>query len=240
MTASFDDPRLPPRFWAKATPEPNSGCWLWHGSSDGFGYGRSNIGCRTLSTHRMSYELLVGLIPPGLHLDHLCRTPACMNPAHLEPVTCRENLMRGATLAAANAAKITCAAGHPLPPRRTRPDEPYRCCRICATEAAEQRRVRLQAAGLCKHCGSAAAAPGRLHCPMCLEKARVATKLAKCAKRGGPPRRQRPDLETHCTKGHRYDESNPATMRNGTRKCRACARARTQAWRDQRRAEAPP
>ncbi|MBV5269024.1 MAG: HNH endonuclease, partial [Afipia sp.] len=73
-------------------PEPNTGCWLCHSANNQRGYGRLNIGGGKLVTaHRYSYELSVGPIPHGLELDHLCRQPCCVNPAHLEPVTPFEN-----------------------------------------------------------------------------------------------------------------------------------------------------
>ncbi len=78
-------------------PEPNTGCWLWIGSTNTRGYGRIYVNGKTRPAHRLCYELLRGSIPPGLHLDHLCRVPCCVNPAHLEPVTCAENIRRGQT-----------------------------------------------------------------------------------------------------------------------------------------------
>ena len=89
------------RFDAKWTPEPNTGCWLWTGATTPGGYGRLTVGSqidgtrRQVRAHRRSYERLVGPIPDGLDLDHLCRTPGCVNPEHLEPVTRRENIRRG-------------------------------------------------------------------------------------------------------------------------------------------------
>lgn len=76
-------------------PEPNSGCWLWTGAVDENGYPRIAIDGRNGRAHRVSYETHVGPIPDGLHLDHLCRMPCCINPAHLEPVTVAENVLRG-------------------------------------------------------------------------------------------------------------------------------------------------
>lgn len=73
----------------------DNGCWLWRHPSEN-GYGRIRVNRKTMWAHRIGYELLVGPIPPELELDHLCRVPACVNPAHLEPVTHRENLRRGA------------------------------------------------------------------------------------------------------------------------------------------------
>jgi hypothetical protein len=64
--------------------------------------------------HRVVYEALVKPIPVGLVLDHLCRVRHCVNPAHLEPVTQRENVLRGETAPAANKAKTHCVRGHPF------------------------------------------------------------------------------------------------------------------------------
>jgi hypothetical protein len=83
------------RFEEKYEPEPTTGCWIWNGSQDSRGYGRMKIRSYTLQlAHRVAYELFVGPISTGMELDHLCRTPACVNPLHLEPVTHRENCIR--------------------------------------------------------------------------------------------------------------------------------------------------
>jgi hypothetical protein len=78
------------------------GCWTWKGSLDKHGYGvffekNANTGSKMkgYAAHRLVYEMLVGPIPKGLVIDHLCRNPSCVNPSHLEPVTQGENVRRG-------------------------------------------------------------------------------------------------------------------------------------------------
>lgn len=66
---------------------------------------------RLLYAHRASYEMFVGPIPEGLHLDHLCRVTLCVRPGHLEPVTLRENTLRGRA-GDYQRAKTHCPSGH--------------------------------------------------------------------------------------------------------------------------------
>jgi hypothetical protein len=75
--------------------DAGSGCWVWQGALSS-GYGSMRADGRTRPAHRVFYERHLGAIPKGLDLDHLCRNKACVNPAHLEPVTRRENVWRGA------------------------------------------------------------------------------------------------------------------------------------------------
>jgi hypothetical protein len=88
----------------------DAGCWIWTAAKDPTGYGRIWHTGTMKYAHRVAYELLVGPILPGLDLDHLCRVRACVNPLHLEPVTHRENLMRGDTLARAHHEGRFCGA----------------------------------------------------------------------------------------------------------------------------------
>ncbi len=127
------------RFWQKVNRGDGDGCWLWTASLHQ-GYGHFALSRSVTRAHRIAYELLMGPIPEGLQLDHLCRNRACVNPAHLEPVTLQENLRRGrgtgpATEAAAQKkrAKQTCQRGHEFTPENTRLIEGgYRRCRTCA------------------------------------------------------------------------------------------------------------
>lgn len=77
-----------------------TGCWFWVGTRNHKGYGRSKLAGIRTTAHRAAYTILVGPIPAGLQIDHLCRTHACVNPAHLEVVTPRENFLRGCSLPA--------------------------------------------------------------------------------------------------------------------------------------------
>lgn len=66
-------------------------CWLWTGSLTYDGYGIFRDNNRRTGAHRFAHEYHVGPIPEGLHIDHLCCVRNCVNPAHLEPVTPKEN-----------------------------------------------------------------------------------------------------------------------------------------------------
>lgn len=112
-------------------------CWEWQGSRDRDGYGRVN----KKLVHRIAYEYFVGPIPDGLELDHLCRLRHCWNPAHLEPVTHRVNMMRGRGVGSENAAKTHCVNGHEYTPENTYVgSNGWRQCRTCNRE--RQRRPR--------------------------------------------------------------------------------------------------
>ena len=120
-------------------------CWPWRGAPDGRGYGEIMIRRKRYKAHRAVYELLVGPIPRGLTLDHLCRNPMCVNPAHLEPVTVAENVMRGMGACAVNSRKTHCKRGHPFTPENTMlSPRGYRACRECdrAKSRAWQRSRR--------------------------------------------------------------------------------------------------
>lgn len=111
-------------------PEPNTGCWFWLGAIAS-GYGHVRYQGRDQGAHRVFYELLRGPIPEGLTIDHLCRQPSCVNPDHLEPVTMRENVIRGTGPSAANARKTHCRNGHELNADNMFMRRGTRQCRMC-------------------------------------------------------------------------------------------------------------
>lgn len=128
------------------------GCWLWQGAkTEGYGRVQLRKGTPIGLTHRAAYELFVGPVPAGLHLDHLCRQRACLRPDHLEPVTTRVNTLRGVGLSAINAQKTECKRGHSFTPENTRLHAGRRYCRACAAmhnaaRTPEQRRASRKAA----------------------------------------------------------------------------------------------
>lgn len=133
------------RFWERI--EKTDGCWFWRGNISVWGYGIWQPGRgRSLRAHRVAYEAVVGPIPAGLVLDHLCRVKDCVNPAHLEPVTDRVNTLRGVGPSAINAAKTECKHGHPFTPENTRIDHKgKRVCRICDRAKWERSNAKRKA-----------------------------------------------------------------------------------------------
>lgn len=123
-------------------------CWLWTGGLTHDGYGRFYRGLidgvnRFTIASRFAYEALVGPIPDGLQVDHLCRVRRCVNPAHLRLLTGRENKLAGDTINARNAAKTHCPKNHPYDAVNTylTPDG-RRDCRTCRSEAGRRSRAR--------------------------------------------------------------------------------------------------
>lgn len=103
------------RFWAKVIRRSDYECWEWDGGHDTSGYARFHVSPdrRREGAHRFAYELLRGVIPEGMELDHLCRNKGCVNPYHLEPVTRSVNVLRGIQ-ASPRTHKQACPRGHAL------------------------------------------------------------------------------------------------------------------------------
>lgn len=107
-------------------------CWLWTGATNGR-YGQVRIGGRLHRAHRAMLMVTVGPIRRDRDVDHLCSVRLCVNPAHLEVVTRRENLLRGDTLSGVNSRKTHCDNGHEFTPENTYvyPSKNKRRCRTC-------------------------------------------------------------------------------------------------------------
>lgn len=148
----FGDPRLPERFWAKV--RDTGDCWVWT-AAEHLGYGRFNLNGEIENAHRLAYRVLVSSEIDGLHVDHQCHNLAasrgeceggecvhrrCVNPAHLEAVQHKVNILRGMSPAARHARKMQCPAGHPY----DRASGGGRYCSTCAAEANRRSRARRQ------------------------------------------------------------------------------------------------
>lgn len=120
-------------FWSRV--DKTDGCWLWQGATS-HGYGVMWNGERVIRAHRFAYVSMVGAVPDGLVLDHLCRDRRCVRPDHLEPVTLKENLRRGVgadVTRQRHQSQTHCKYGHEFTPENTyvRPGTIHRVCLIC-------------------------------------------------------------------------------------------------------------
>ncbi len=145
------------RFWARVDRHGPSGCWLWFGGTVPNGYGTVVVGKRrSKAAHRYAYELLVGAVPDGMVLDHTCHNAdetcmegddcqhrRCVNPAHLEPVTQKENMWRGRSPGSALRWQTECHRGHDLTdPSNWKADKNHPTWRICKKCQSIHRRDR--------------------------------------------------------------------------------------------------
>lgn len=135
--------------------KPVDDCWHWTGPVIWSGYGLAGIpGQRGkhAGAHRVVWTLLNGGIPDGFHVDHTCHDPGtcklgtdcphrrCVNPAHLEAVPARDNVLRSSGPAAVNAGKTHCIHGHEFTTANTIVKHGHRSCRTCSI--LDQRRRR--------------------------------------------------------------------------------------------------
>jgi len=126
--------RLDIELRCKQSPD---GCWLWTAATyKKTGYSQFKKSGKVFLGHRVSYEVFVGPIPVGLCIDHLCRVRHCVNPAHLEPVTGKENLRRGLL----GVLLTHCPQGHAYDEKNTYHGKKGRQCRSCAREAGRRKR----------------------------------------------------------------------------------------------------
>ena len=139
------------RIWSKV--QVTDGCWEWLGSHQAGGYAQCGIGSQRAGTrsmgvvHRAVYQMVVGPIPSGLSLDHLCRNRGCVNPFHLEPIPIKVNILRGNGWGGRHKRKTHCPAGHPytgsnLYTLYTGSRDGHRFCRTCDREKHRRQRER--------------------------------------------------------------------------------------------------
>lgn len=106
-------------------------CWLWRGATCQ-GYAMTTVQGKHWYVHRLVYAVMVGPIPDGYVIDHLCRKRNCANPQHLEAVTHEENVRRGS-----RGAMTECSKGHAYTEENTyfykrgKSPEWHRKCRVC-------------------------------------------------------------------------------------------------------------
>ena len=119
-----------------------SGCWIWTGALTPTGYPQICDGRRVIRAHRWAFERFVGPIPEGLVIDHKCRVRNCVNPDHLEPVTNRENVVRGNS---ARPVRAECNKGHEFTEQNTyiNPKGRRECrkCRHAATVRYKEKTI---------------------------------------------------------------------------------------------------
>lgn len=143
------------RFWMRVWQ--GDGCWLWTGARTNGGYGTLRVDGATARVHRFAYAFLVGPIPEGAEVDHLCHGQdescpggrdcshrLCVNPDHLEPVSHRENVVRGLNFSGVNARKTHCPQGHPYDAENTYVcgGGRHRMCRACLADREAARKAR--------------------------------------------------------------------------------------------------
>lgn len=147
-TGSQSSPRLVERFNSKV--RITSTCHEWTGYCDPNGYGRFRTQGVVTYAHRFAYELHNGPVPDGLHVDHLCRNRKCVNPAHLQAVTVRENVMRPNS----NAAPARRARGEVVTSTKgiSRPRPLQATCRQGHPMCGENLYVRPSGKRVCREC----------------------------------------------------------------------------------------
>jgi hypothetical protein len=133
------------RFEARIDRDESTGCWVWKGTLNRTGYGLLSVDAKYVLVHRWGYEQFVKPIPDGMTLDHLCRNRACVNPAHLDVVTNRTNVLRGMSPSAVIHRQGVCKHGHEMtsdnvyvPPKNPR----HRQCRTCRKRISREAYAR--------------------------------------------------------------------------------------------------
>lgn len=135
-------------FWERVLKGREDECWPWLGGLTGPGYGLATVNRKLVLAHRHAYETVVGPIPEGLTIDHLCQNKPCINTAHMEVVTRGENARRGEKNRKVRssgrwmASRTHCKNGHEFTSENVRIEGNTRRCLPCARERSRQFRAR--------------------------------------------------------------------------------------------------
>ncbi len=146
--------KLPTYLRDRVVIDPVTGCWVWARGRSSKGYGYATVGGKSMAVHRLSWRTVVGPIPDGYWVDHICRNRPCCNPNHLRLVTPKQNaLENNSGHGAVNAAKTHCVNGHEftpentiIKPRSTKKENMRRCCYECQRIASMMNKRRKRAA----------------------------------------------------------------------------------------------
>lgn len=225
MANMFNDPRLPARFWGKVG-EVAGGCWEWQAYRTPLGYGRFNWGGRAEAAYRVSFVELVGPVPEGKELHHLCENPPCCNPDHLLPVTRWEH--RQFSLLS------HCENGHPMEGENLLIEgDGVRRCRTCRKQWMKGRRVlpegksnhELAARDEC-HRGHSLSGWNLIERPNGTRACRECTNRRQ-RERNARVRAENPlperEPSSTCRNGHEYDAAGVYVYK-GVRMCMECRR----------------
>lgn len=222
----------------------NNGCWIMSGFKDKNGYAAFHVSRNTKRAHRVSYEIHKGTIPKGLTIDHLCCTPACVNPEHLEAVPLEENIKRAAikrkkdgtpswmhkipkeelskiikkkSIKASETvrAKQECRRGHAYTPENTKyTNKGNRICKICLANCPSVKKQKTPKPKTYEN---------QRKRIIEFNKSRNKEELKKFALLGSIKARELALAKTSCKKGHPWQEETTYYYR-GSRRCRLCAR----------------
>jgi len=231
MTDSWTDEKRKWSFWSKVIQGPN-GCWLWIGSTRKNGYGsltrKKGTGV-TSTVHRFSYTELVGPIPEGHEVDHLCGVRNCVRPEHLEAVTIQENRRRRDIVY------------RPLVPTDERPIPTY----SKPTPKNPPRRIKNGKPN--PNWTPPPPKPEPTHCKNGHEydvvgwikngrgRTCAACRAESSAKQKAKTiRKPCHGTETHCPHGHPYSPENTYYRKRGGRECKTCVNARNRAGHHRR------